>query len=94
MNRFKKIIALLAMTATLSTSASAFSDNCDGCGYAYEGTRRASCISPLVALGTVGLIAGIIVAINDNHHHKSKKSGSGSDSTGTTSHSHSHSHSH
>jgi len=93
MNRFKKIVALLTITATLSTSASVFSADCNDCGYAYEGTRRASSISPLLALGTVGLVAGIVVAINESHGNKSKNSGSGSgSSTGTSTHSHSHSH--
>ncbi len=97
MNRFKKIVALLTITATMSVSASVFSDNCndcDECGYAYEGTRRASSISPLLALGTVGLVAGIVVAVNDNHHHKSKSGNGSGSSTSTNTHSHSHSHSH
>ena len=98
MNRFKKIVALLTITATLSASASVFGGNCndcndcDECGYAYEGTRRASCISPLLALGTVGLVAGIVIAVNDNHHHKSKSGNGSGSSTSTNTHSHSHSH--
>jgi hypothetical protein len=89
MNRIKKAIALLTVAATLGTSASAFSDPYHDGGYAYEGTRKASSISPLVALGTVGIIAGIVIAVKDSHHHHHKNRNSGA---GGNIHAHSHSH--
>lgn len=56
-------------------------------GYAYEGTRVASTISPNVVIGTIAVAAviAVVVAGNDTHHHHHKSHNH---------HGHSHSHSH
>ncbi|MFQ5729999.1 MAG: hypothetical protein ACE5GN_06530 [Waddliaceae bacterium] len=76
MNRFKKMIAVLTLAATLSTSAGILNaDYCSDCnsGCGYDDCCRAPCISPTVALGTVAVVAAIAIIIhnkkNSHSHH-------------------------
>lgn len=66
---FKKIFATLATVALLSASTLAHGDRCaDTGGYCYEDCRRAPCIAPAIALGTVLLVAIIAVAVQNSGH--------------------------
>lgn len=71
MDKLKKLISLLALSAmifTNSAQSAEYYDNCGGCGY--EECRRAPCIAPCVALGAIAIAAIIAVAVqNSTCHH-------------------------
>lgn len=70
MNKFKKIISLVCMSALLSTSVgvlNAQSDYYDS-GAAYESSRKAPSISPVLVLGVVAAAALIAVCIQNRSH--------------------------
>lgn len=84
MNKFKKIIFLMTAAASLSgiLSASEATQGLYHNGDAYEGSRRASSVTPLIVVGTAAAAAAIAILVtNDSHNH-------------SRGHSHSHSHSH
>jgi hypothetical protein len=75
MKRFKKLIALLTIAATLSTTAGVLNARqtesaVPHSGYAYEGTQRATSLSPAIALGTVAIVAIIAVLITNDSSNK------------------------
>ena len=68
MNKFKKVVASETLAAMLFYSAPAQADCYDtvgGCGY--EECRRASCLAPAIALGTIALVAIIAIAVQKSH---------------------------
>ena len=82
MKDLKKIFALSIAMAMLSSIPSAhaecpndqaetgypcveYSTDAGGCGY--QECRRAPCIAPAIALGTIALIAIIAVAVQNSH---------------------------
>lgn len=70
MKMFKKAVALVALVAMCGSSAAVSANDCrstgGGCGY--EECRRAPCIGPALALGTIALIAVIAVALQNQSH--------------------------
>lgn len=91
MSRFKKLVALMAVAATIGSSAGVFAANYNN-GYAYEGTRRASSISPWLAVGAVAVVttAAIVIYNNNHHHHSSSSSDNGGGGGATHGHGHAH----
>ncbi len=90
MKNLKKIISLAVLAATITSATPALHAGTNSCGQGYECGRKASSITPLVALGVVGVAAIIAVIVHDNdHHHHGRRSESGSGSS--VSHGHSHS---
>lgn len=87
MNKFKKLVSLLALSAMVfanSAHSTEYYDNCGGCGY--EECRRAPCIAPAVALGAIALAAIIAVALQNSschHGHGGTCSGSGCSGSGS-----------
>ncbi|CRX38015.1 hypothetical protein [Estrella lausannensis] len=69
MKMFKRMIASTALAAMLFSSAPVKADCYDytgGCGY--EECRRASCLAPCIALGTIALVAIVAIAVQKSHH--------------------------
>ena len=71
MKILKKILLATALSLSITVlTQSLFAGSCndDGCGY--EDCRRAPCLSPTYALGTVVLVAVVtLLATNGNSHH-------------------------
>lgn len=69
MKNFKRVIASGALAAMILSSAPAAAQDCydsvGGCGY--EECRRASCLAPAIALGTIALVAIIAIAVQKSH---------------------------
>lgn len=69
MRGFKKFIGLALLLAMFSSTAGSADYYCtDGGGYGYANCRRAPCIAPAIALGTIALIAIIAVAVQNSSH--------------------------
>ncbi len=68
MRGFKKFIALATLLAMCSSTAGSADYCVDGGGYGYASCRRAPCIAPAIALGTIALIAIIAVAVQNSSH--------------------------
>ena len=70
MKTLKKAVALVTLMAMCGSSAALSADECrssaGGCGY--EECRRAPCIGPALALGTIALVAIIAVALQNQSH--------------------------
>ena len=70
MKMFKRVIAstVLAVMVFASTPVKAVEcyDSVAGCGY--EECRRASCLAPAIALGTIALVAIIAIAVQKSHN--------------------------
>lgn len=87
MKKFKRHIALLTIAATLGStfgalSAREISPDANNGGYAYEGSHRASTVSPAIVVGTVAAAAVIAVLATNDSSNRYKGSYHG--------HSHSH----
>lgn len=75
MKLLKKAVALATVVAMLGTTVAANAGECranaGGCGY--QECRRAPCIGPALALGTIALVAIIAIALqnqsNSTHGH-------------------------
>jgi len=69
MSNFKRVIASAALAAMCFSSVPVKADDCwdytGGCGY--EECRRASCLAPAIALGTIALVAIIAIAVQKSH---------------------------
>jgi hypothetical protein len=87
MKKFKKIIAVAALLAMMTTSARSLNaqtqcsdqsgqeEFCFGAGgYGYEEARRVPSLAPAIALGTVALVAVIALALNNSGHGHSSHS--------------------
>jgi hypothetical protein len=75
----RSIAALSTLAALLCSTAPLRADYvADTSGFCYEDCRRAPCIAPAIALGTVALVAIIAVAVqntgHDDHCHTSHHS--------------------
>lgn len=69
MKMLKKLVACTAIATMLlstSTAKAGCYETVGGCGY--EECRRAPCIAPCVALGTIALIAIIAIAVQNSHN--------------------------
>lgn len=70
MKKINKLVTLLLLTATLSSSIGTLNAQDEYAGSGYVDSTSAPRISPTVALGTVALAAIIAVIVqNRNHHH-------------------------
>lgn len=75
MKNFKRVVASLALASMMFASVPVKAEECwdsvGGCGY--EECRRASCLAPAIALGTIALVAIIAIAVQKSHggHHHS-----------------------
>ncbi len=88
MINFKKTISLAVLAATIISATPQLHADSNHSGHGYDSGRRASSITPLLALGVVTVAAIIAVIVQDNDHHHHHRNGSGVDSA----HGHSHSH--
>lgn len=71
MNKIKKIISLVCISALLSTSVgvlNAQSEPYEDTGAAYESSRKAPSVSPVLVLGVVAAAALIAVCIQNRSH--------------------------
>lgn len=77
MKRLSKLVALVTLATTLSTSAGTLSAACcpqSTCGSGYEDCCAAPTISPTVALGAVAVVAVVAVLVQNK---KSSSNGNG-----------------
>jgi hypothetical protein len=70
MKFIRKQIALVLSLALLASATPMSADpyRVDTGGFLYEDCRRAPCIAPAIALGTVALVAIIAVAVQNSGH--------------------------
>ncbi len=79
MKHFKKHIALLMVATTLGSTFGALnaremSPVANNSGYAYEGSHRASTVSPAIVLGSVAAAAVIAVLVTNDSSNRYKGS--------------------
>jgi hypothetical protein len=67
----KKLVALGALMAMMSTSVNVQADEfcCDNGGCGYEDCCRSSSLAPAIALGTIAIIAIVAVAVQNTSGH-------------------------